>query len=236
MTGFLIQPLPAESPFSAALIQTGGFPLRPEYAARIRTLLHSLLDIVASQRLAFTLMFQHEYLSNAKNEFSAHMQEWRPESGLGVWPDRPPPRLWKTSDLFRMAVGEKVPLMYRVFRITTDKRAVTNAIDLMTGSGMVMILVHDGAPDAMFKKYRDTFLPGITQPNLRTFPFYVPLLDVKSVQSGNKSTLSQWLGTCKLYIRESPGDKGIVLVSDLDLNSILTRAGVKKDIAGRSLY
>ena len=227
MISFLIERIATEQPYTALLIHTGSYPLAPEAAAKARLTAAALRDSAKGGVLAFAVFLQHEYLANGKEEFSAHLQQWKPESGLGVWPDRPAPRLWKTLDMFRMARGEKVPLMYRVLRIAGDAAVAADVFNRMTGSGMAMGIVHGNSVDSLMKQYKDRYLPGITELTLRLFPFYVPLLDVKSVRDRRAAELTDWLRGARLYMRESPEDKGILVITDMHIEPILAKAGAK---------
>jgi len=224
-----IEMIAVPPPYYAAQIKVGRYPLGPEISAPLRTLLAMLLRTASAGGLSSGTFLQNEYIKNGRDSFDAHISEWAPESGLGVWPDRPPPELWKISDIFRMARGERVPLTYRVYRLTKGPRADSQAFDMLLGSGMVMTIVHKGSVNELLERYKDIYLPAIKQPNLRILPFYVPLLDLKSLQSSHADDLSKWLGGAQFYLRESPQDNAVVVVTDSDLNALFERAGAKRD-------
>lgn len=226
-----IESIPVEKPFSAILVHCGKYRLNAADAAPAKRFTSRLLDI-AGQGISRTVFLQEEYLANAKSEFSSHVQQWRPESGLGVWPDREPPRLWKTTDLFRMARGEKIPLMYRVFRITAGPAAGADALATMAGTGLTMALVHSVPVEALLKQYKDTFLPRLTEPTFRIFPFYVPLLDLKSIRDRKAQELTGWLGSARLYLRESPQDSGLLVVTTLEMQPLISAAGARQNDRG----
>ena len=228
----VVELIPTEPPYSAFLIHTSKYPLQSGFAASSRNFAASLLANSSSGTAGPAFFLQSEYLQNAKTEFGAHLQQWRPQSGLGIWPDRPPPRLWETTDMFRMARGERIPLMYRVLRLAGDQRTATDAFNRMMGTGTVMTISHAGSIESLLKQYKETFLPNITQPNLRIFPFYVPLLDIQSVRNRKAVELSKWLGPARLYLRESPQDGGVLTVTNLDIEPLLAHSGAKKEHAG----
>lgn len=172
-----MQAVPA--PYSAAEIKVGHFPVPADISPKLHVFLTALVQAAAAGQNS-DVFLQNEYLPNAREAFNAHIPEWRPQVGLGVWPDRPPPELWKITDLFKMARGERVPLMYQVSRPTAGPRGNAQAFDLLLGSGMAIVVVHSGSTDQLLAYYKDTFLPNIKQPNLRIMPFYVPLLDVQT--------------------------------------------------------
>lgn len=229
MAAIHIQAIHVAAPYSAARIEVSRFPMGEDISSKIRAFLASIVHSASAGALTADVFLQNEYLANGKEQFTSHTTDWHPQSGLGVWPDRPPPELWKLTDLFRMAAGERIPLMYRVYRTTSGPKANTQAFDLLSGSGMVMVIVHAGPADQLLEHYKATFLPNIKQPNLRIMPFYVPLLDFKSIQDRQPEELRQWLGGAKLYLRESPGENAILLLTDEDLNALLTQAGARKN-------
>jgi len=228
--------LSVPQPYSAVEIQVGRFPLADEAAPRAVDLLNRLAQAAAPNGQVSDTFLQNEFLANARDEFNQHLRQWMPESGLGVWPDRPPPELWKTTDMFKMAAGKSVPLMYRVYRLKGGAKASAEAFQLMTRSGMAMAIVHSDSTDALLKTYKATYLPGIQAPNLRIFPFYVPLLDANSLKDRKADELKRWLGGAHFYLRESPADKTVLVVADHDLGPTLVQAGAKSEGNGRWSY
>jgi hypothetical protein len=229
MAAIHIQMVYVPPPYHAARIEASNFPLPADILPRIRAFLATLVHAASPGGTSSEVLLQNEYIANGKEQFIAHVPDWHPQSGLGVWPDRPPPELWKVTDIFRMAAGEKVPLMYRVYRLTTGPKANAQAFEVLSGTGMVMVVLHSGSADELLARYKDTFLPGIKQPNLRIMPFYVPLLDFKSLHDRKPEDLRRWLGGASFYLRESPADKAILLLMDADLGSLLQQAGARQN-------
>ncbi|MGD0578551.1 MAG: hypothetical protein ABSC08_06450, partial [Bryobacteraceae bacterium] len=215
-------------PYSAAQVKISHFPVAADGSVKLRAFLTALVQ-AASDTLNLEVFLQNEYLANGRDLVNPRLPEWRPQVGLGVWPDRPPPELWKISDLFRMARGERVPLMYQVSRITAGPKVSSQALSLLLGTGMTIAVLHCGSTDELLSGYKDTYLPTITQPNLRILPFYVPLLDLKSLQHSHPDDLPKWLGKARLYLRESPLDNAVLVVTDADLIQLIERAGAKRD-------
>jgi hypothetical protein len=156
--------------------------------------------------------------------FSTHAREWMPATGLGVWPDREPPRLWTKEDFFDLEPGQlPKPIMYKVFRV----KPCTDAPELMAGSGTVLhIMIQDG-PEGFFKRAMDLLLPPIQQRAFRGFRFYIPLLERKSVEGAKPEQLESWFCGASAYIRESIEDKGILIASRQPLSPILEELGGK---------
>lgn len=215
-------------PYSAAQVKVSHFPMAADGSVKLRVFLTALVQ-AASDSLSLEVFLQNEYLANGRDLVNPRLPEWRPQVGLGVWPSRPPPELWKISDIFRMARGERVPLMYQVSRITTGPKASLQALNLLLGTGMTMAIVHAGPADELLSDYKNTYLPTIKEPSLRILPYYVPLLDLKSLQADHSGNLPKWIGKARFYLRESPLDNAILLVAAADLNVLLERAGARRD-------
>jgi len=228
-----VQAISVPQPYHAAQIEVGSFPLGGDISPRVSAFVTSLVAVASTGGVTADVFLQTEYLKNGRDRFNPHIREWLPESGLGVWPDRAPPELWKLTDIFRMALGERVPLINRVDRLAAGPQANQAALQVMLGSGMVMTIGHAGSTDDLLKHYRDVYLPGIKEPSLRIFPFYVPLLDLNSLHNRKAEELERWLGGTLLYLRESPSDRAVLMISPTDLSTLLTRAGAKSEGDGR---
>ena len=229
MAAIHIEMVSVPPPYHAARIEVSKFPLASDIAPKVHAFVTNLVNAASAGAPTAEVLLQNEYIANGKEQFSAHIPEWHPESGLGVWPDRPPPELWKLTDIFKMAAGERIPLMYRVYRLTTGPKANRQAFEVLSGTGMVMVVLHSDSTDQLLARYKDTFLPGIKQENLRILPFYVPLLDLKSLHNRQPEELRRWLGGARFYLRESPLDNAIVVLTEADLGALLPQAGAKKN-------
>src|SRR5215475_1110015 len=64
----------------------------------------------------------------ATHLFAENARRWFPETGLGVWPHLPPPRMRKMEDMEELdpASGMR-PLLHSVFRVTADANARLDA-------------------------------------------------------------------------------------------------------------
>ena len=228
-----IQAVSVPQPYYAVQVEVGSYPLSNGISPKVSAFLASLVAAVGAGGLTEDVFLQSEYLKNGRDQFTSHIREWLPESGLGVWPDRAPPDLWKLTDIFRMALGESVSLINRVDWVTAGSKANQEVSQVMLGSGMLMTIVHAGSSDDLMKHYKEVYLPRIKEPNLRIFPFYVPLLDLNSLRNCKDGQLGEWLGAAHLYLRESPADQAVLIVASTDLNSLLTQAGARTEGEGR---
>jgi hypothetical protein len=231
-----IEPIPVPPPFEAAFLRTGKFPAPKDERQLLGTFWTRFASAV-SARLNWSLevFLQVEYLDYGRDVYDQHAVDWSPEVGLGVWPNRPPPELWKAVDFFKMAVefqrtGRMRPLMYRVMRITGQPTLRARAQSLMAGTGMVVCAWTPGGGEEFLRKTKEEFLPAIQSPNFRIFPFFVPLLDFKSLRDHKPGELDRWLCGDAIYLRESPGDNAVILLATTPLAPLLEEAGAKAQL------
>src|SRR5215813_8610608 len=141
MAAIHIEAVAVPPQFHAVQVKCGRFPIGAD-GAKLRAFLAAVLQSAAAGGLNQETFFQNEYLANGRDIVNPHLPEWVPQVGLGVWPDRPPPELWKVSDMFKMARGERVPLMYQVSRVSAGPKASSQALQLLLGTGMTMSILH----------------------------------------------------------------------------------------------
>ena len=138
---------------------------------------------------------------------------WLLETGLGVWPDREPPRLWTKEDLEEAEEPAKVrPLMYKVMKVQDEVRAGTHAWETMAGRGC-LLQIGTSAPDSFQNHATELFVPRMEQSVFASFPFYVPLLEAKSCAEASAEEMNGWLRFCGFYLRESAEDGGLLAIS-----------------------
>ncbi len=156
-----------------------------------------------------------------------HMKAWAPEIGLGIWPDRKPPHGW-TEDGFMDAVAAKFrsaePEMptCRLLRLAGTPAARLDASQKMRGFGTTIDLFGRQEYPQLEQRARKLYLPRIKEARFHHEPFYLPLLDRQSLQAAaTPARLSEWLCGVDVYVRESPEDGGILIVSRLPLLPIV---------------
>ncbi|HZU08617.1 MAG TPA: hypothetical protein VFA02_01840 [Pseudacidobacterium sp.] len=212
---------PAPGPFDAALVETGRFPDHEETPEFVRNELRPWLRKLAhehSLQPAAWIQGADLHEGNAADLVRKHGAQWIPETGLGVWPDREPPRLWSAEDFHELDPGQKIrPMMYTVFHVSGGTEASEHALSTLAGSGTLIYALLASAPEEFHRNATERFLPEIREEALRGYPFYMPLLDIHSLQTGlsNPDTFHSWMGTARVYVRESAEDRGILLISGI---------------------
>jgi hypothetical protein len=105
--------------------------------------------------------------------------------------------------------------MHTVFHVSGGDGAAAHARDEMIGSGTVIHVLHMESAEKYLAAMHDLLWPRITEEALRGHPFYVPLLEGRSLQHVPVETLDGWMGPATVYIRESIEDGGVLIVCSL---------------------
>jgi hypothetical protein len=225
----VLKPFTLEGRFQAFLLPVSRFPIPEQELFPIRRLLQQLTAALVktwSLSLEVFIRFTQLHLEDGSARLSTYGREWIPSMGLGVWPDREPPTLWTVEELQNLMPDEKArPLMELFLRVTTSAESRNQARDVMLGLGCIMQVMNSGDT----KKYLSTtgklLLPPIKDRTYRGFPFYVPLLETKSIVGASADQLGSWFCGASAYIRESPEDGGILIAVAEPLGPILSSLG-----------
>ena len=219
----------APEPFSCFLIPVNEFPIQRELRERVFQFVE---PFVAAVHKAETLQpevflqFTQIHHENGPVTLSKHGSEWLPQLGLGVWPDREPPKMWTMEEFQNLAPGEMIrPLMHQVFRITTDSEARFRARDAFFGTGAGLQMSMRKGDEGLLKRATEYLLPRMTEPSFQAFEYYVPLLDGRSVEASSADDLETWLCGAQLYLRESVEDGCVLIVSRVPLENVLGAMG-----------
>lgn len=161
--------------------------------------------------------------------FSNNARIWIPETGLGVWPNRPAPRMWKMEDMEDMDQASGMPtLLHSLFRVTADANARLSAMTTMVGTGSGLQLVSHLESTILLHNLKELFLGFIQDRVFRIFPWYVPLIEKAALVHPMEPLAADALRGISLYIRESPEDGGILIVSAQPLPEIFAQIGCEQ--------
>ena len=215
-------------PWAAGLIPLSGFPAAEAEIAPVRDFLGRVVaHLVERHRAALETFVQLTtlHLDDGARRVSANGREWMPSMGLGAWPNREPPHGWTQEELQALVPGEKLrPMMDIVLRIGVLQKGDA-ARDAMLGVGSILQFVVPPVPDQFLSATRALLLPPITDPCFTSFPFYVPLFELKAVEAASEPELNGWLCGAHACIRESPEDSGVLLIAEDTLPDVLRSAG-----------
>jgi hypothetical protein len=229
-----LEVIPLQQPHEAVILPVSAFPM-PEHESRlVGRFLERLSAVVAAQWGLAAEVFIHmahlQHKDGSASRFSSQGKNWLPKLGLGVWPDRPAPTIWTKDDFFHLVPGERLrTLRNHVFQISRSPEAREDARRSMLGWGSVIQIMTSGGEQIFFQRSRELLLPPITDPCFNCFPFYVPLMERKSLTSVEPKTLESWFCGGYVYIRESAEDLGVLIASRHALRPALTALGAEPE-------
>jgi hypothetical protein len=190
--------------------------LRPELREKL-SLVMAALRKDSNLQLSTWLLLDTLHENNEVRKIAANGRRWIPDVGLGVWPDREPPRMWSDADLKDRDFNTPLrPLMHTVIHISAAEEAAVHAWETMLGTGGTIQLLLEKSAEDFHDELRETLLPTIEDETYRGFSIYFPLLSVKSVLRRQAEELDRWLGPTTVYLRESADDTGVLLVTRTD--------------------
>lgn len=225
----VLRPVRLKDSFEAYCLPVAGFPIAAPNLPSFAKVLRCLTEALANARgltIETFLQFNQFHFGDASTRFSDHACEWMPQLGLGVWPDREPPTLWTKEEFENLGAGARPrPLMHQVFRLSASQEVTKNACELMLGFGTIVQMMTTESGDSLLGKTRALLLPPIKEPVLSSFPFYVPLLNGKSLETASTEQLEAWFCGASAYIRESVEDRAILIASREPLRLILEEMG-----------
>ncbi len=211
-----VRPLSVPEPWIAGLLPRG-FPLetkaRGKLFAFVSGIAQSIRETRPASRATWLQMHAFPIDGSISRLLSANGRQWMPESGLGVWPDREPPRLWTPADFTDRNFGDSLPeLMYVVYYIS-GQNAAAHAWESTFGSGASAHLVLNKTPEQFHLDLNHELSARIQEEAFKNQPFYFPLLDARSLERARAGDLDRWLQGVLLYIRESVEDRGILVLA-----------------------
>jgi len=221
----VLRAVKAAAPWEAYLLPVSGFGIPEEELIPVKAFLQQLTATLlqdGSLSLEVFIQLMQLHWGGGPERLAAHGREWLPMLGLGVWPDREPPRFWTMEDFKNVTPGEKPrTLMDQIFRISTTIEARLDACSVLLGLGTIVQMMTVDSSDVFLERARSVLLSPITDPSYTCFPFYLPLLEAKSIASHSAEEIETWLCGASVYVRESKQDNGILIVSRDPLRGIL---------------
>ena len=116
--------------------------------------------------------------------------------------------------------------MLSVMRLDTDESGCSHAVETMCGTGGLLQVLHTVPAEQLSDAWMASLLPLIEEEGLRAFPLYVPLLSGETLRGCTAEQLTTWLGPADTYMRESPTDKGLFILTKRSLEHELAQAGI----------
>ena len=219
--------LPEGSEFEAIWLRLPSKGLEQDERDALREIVHRIEEHV---RQKSQLSLTHEvYVQMTQIErpvgpllLSKNSSRWMPSPGVGVWPDKEPPRSITPRDFQVLLPGEKMAeFSHQVQRLNTrDERMRIEAIDTLLGMGPVLFMLVSAEWAAAGRRISARLETRITDESFRGHPFYVPLLDEKSLITLSPVELSGYLEGVTLYLREDSSRQAILIISRIPFSAL----------------
>jgi len=124
--------------------------------------------------------------------------------------------------------------MFQVFRISTAQKARIDACSVMLRHGSILEILTSEGHDYLAKA-KPIFMQGIVDRSYTCYPYYVGLIEAKTMANAKLEDLHRWFQGMTVYVRESQEDKGVLIASAVPLGIFSNRWAVRaKMLAGFS--
>jgi hypothetical protein len=119
-------------------------------------------------------------------------------------------------------------LLHSLFRVTADANVRLTAMSAIVGTGCGVQLVSRAESSVLLRDLKELFLGFIQGRVFRIFPWYVPLMERAALIEPLEPLVVSAMRGISLYIRESPEDGGILIISPQQLSDIFAQLGCKQ--------
>ena len=228
----------APDPWEAALLPTGTLPAEleevPTWSAQVAKVEAALLSLNGINRQLLLQVWKLGPRHGAEI-LETNAGPWWPQAGLGVWPDREPPRSWNEAmlnDAMANALNqEEVRLAsYKLLALKTAGEEQERAVELLRGHGALLQMFASDMFSEVQARGREIFLPLMVENRFRKARFFLPLLDCRTLETARDGEeLGRWLCGARAYLRESAEDRGVMLIADQPLASLIPAADFAAD-------
>ena len=223
-----LKSIPCVAPYECYLLPVSEFPIPDAELSFADAFLRRFCTLASGQwNLSEEVFLQLEQMESDESRYviADHGKAWLPETGLGVWVDREPPRKWSWEELTSLLPGDRPrPLMFQVFRISTSKEARMQARSAMLRYGSILEILQSYG-ESYLARVKSIFKAGIVDPSYTCFPYYVGLLEGKTMANASSEQLDRWFEGVTVYIRESFEDQGILIASAAPVSAIFEEIG-----------
>jgi hypothetical protein len=235
MTALTLKSVSVAENYEAYVLPVSGYPMPHAERDRVDSFVRAFCAVAAKRwSLSPEVFMQLEQLDTegCRETFGDNARDWLPQTGLGVWVDRDPPQKWTEAELANIVPGDKLrPIMYQVFRVSTELKTRVDAASLMLRFGPVIeILTPLG--EAYLPESSPIFKEGIVDRSFTCFPYYVALMEAKTLTNASPEHLKRWFQGMSVYVRQSFEDKGILIASAVPLTQIFEEMKGSHDQAG----
>jgi hypothetical protein len=198
------------------VFELGEFPVKPVLLRRWLELYSAIRPMLfgAGVKTICALQMWHIHHNDGSAVLSKNGSAWRPEFGVGVWLDQPPPTLWSPEEFEMLGPGDLMrPPILSAIRLRAeplDHQAVWNS---MGGRGAYLELAVSGEPEVFLADQAPLYRRWIEEEIIQVHPFFVPLLSAASLRSELLASRLVHVDPVTAYARESQEDRGLVVLT-----------------------
>ena len=208
----------AGRPFHQPIDQPGAHPDRLAAWLHVATTLARRLSTAGRLDL-FIELSRLNYEGTKK--ISPNGAAWMPAPGLGIWPQGRPPHFLTTEDVYEMDPESPYEAPFHPSLRVGEAKGLPSCWDALLGYGGLVALFQELTIEQYVAKSREVFVPMIDEAAFHAYPEYLPLLDAKVAQA-DPAAIREWLCGAKAYLRDSPQDEGLLIVSLEPIDAIFS--------------
>lgn len=230
----ILEILAVPDPWHAYLFRTSPLPLPPSEKDRLIPIVEAITAEAVRLALHHHVFLQTWKLSveGAADLYRQNIAHWLPSIGIGIWPTRRPPQRQTRAIAMDCAAavlaGDEVEMpAHNLAHVSNGDKAAAHAANVLLGTGMTVQIFSSAEFPDFSERGKRVFLPAITDVSMKRFRFYVPLLDGATLAAATVEQLEDWLCGASLYLRESPEDKGYLVISRFPLQPLFDAASTQ---------
>jgi hypothetical protein len=193
--------------------------------ARILPVIHKRAAEVVRSRILQDVYIQMNQLERPAGALliSKNGSRWMPGPGLGVWPDREPPKPINEDDFKNLVPGQPMRVAnHLVMRIGAPEESVRlEVIKEMAGTGaLLQVLVNEEWGTTQRKEMSRHLEAGMTAEVFCGYPMYFPLLDAQSLTKMDSNDFEKCLPGILMYLREDVTENAVLIVSRIPFEKL----------------
>jgi len=147
---------------------------------------------------------------------------WRPQFGVGVWLDQPPPTLWTVEEFLKAVPGAGMrPPIYQVARLAPEGCDLLAICKDVGGRGAWLAFSVTCDPEAFLQTEAPLYRSWIEEQSIAAYEFFIPLLKASSLSAGLFTQRQRHFAAVRNYMRESDEDGGLLIVSESPVQPLL---------------
>jgi hypothetical protein len=215
------------------LLPVSQYPLSKSELNRVRRFVNLLVEEfqLVHGTLSLEVFVRQRWLyTGLLDIFVDNARQWRPQQGLAVIPHKPPPhipsknviegidpRLIKQSGIH--GVIDIPECVFQIMNVAYKEECCMT----MAGHGALSIILTKLTSKELKQAWKELFGKRVTDRAFRNMRSYIPLFGAQSFQSATDDALASWFRSFELYIGESIEDRGIVIASGRNIESLIEK-------------